>query len=134
MFRMGTRFPARTVLLLFGLGGAGIAIGAGHAGMAAAGPVRCEIRVDSTDGMTSLEGVVHADKAVSGSYQFRVKSSGASGRSNLDQGGDFTAGPGNPATLGSITLDTRGARYDASLTVTLNGKTIECADRTGGAI
>lgn len=133
MFRMATRFPARTVLLLFGLGAAGIAIGAGHAGTAA-GPVRCEIRADSTNGMTSLEGVVHADKAVSGSYQFRVKSSGASGRANLDQGGDFTAGPGNAATLGSITLDTRGARYDASLTVTLNGKTIECADRTGGAI
>jgi len=133
MFRKGTRFPAGTVLLLFGLGAAGIAIGAGQAGTAA-GPVRCEIRVDSTNGTTRLEGVVHADKAVSGSYRLRVNSSGASGRSNIDQGGDFTAGPGNPAMLGSVALDAPGARLDASLTITVNGKTIECADQTHGAI
>lgn len=133
MFSKATRFTARTVPLLFGLGAAAIGIGAGHAGTAP-GPVRCEIRADLTGGTTSLEGVVHADKAVSGSYRFRVESAGASGRSNIDQGGDFTAGPGNPATLGSIMLDTRGARYDASLTVTVEGKTIECADHIGGAI
>lgn len=133
MFRKGTRFPARTVLLLFGLGAAGIAIGAGDPGKAAE-PVRCEIRAHSTDGRTSLEGVVQADKAVSGSYRLRVKSSGTSGSSNIDQGGDFTAGPGNPATLGTVMLDTLGARFDASLTITVDGKTIECADQTDSAI
>lgn len=132
MFTMGTHFPARMVPLLFGLGVAGIAVAAGNAG-AAAGPVRCEIRADASDGMTSLEGVVHADKAVSGSYRFRVESFGASGRSDIDQGGDFTAEPGRPATLGSVMLDSRGGRYDASLTVTLEGRTIECADPISGA-
>ncbi|WP_353646775.1 curli-like amyloid fiber formation chaperone CsgH [Mesorhizobium sp. WSM2239] len=126
-------FPARAAPLLLGLGAAAIAAGAGQAGSESE-PVRCEIRAETSGGMTTLEGVVRADKAVSGSYRFRVKSSGASGSSNIDQGGAFTAAPASPETLGSVMLGSRGARYDASLTVTVNGKKIECSDRVGGAI
>jgi hypothetical protein len=125
------RLGARMGLLFVGLGLAGIATaGTGTPTGPAIDPVRCEIRTDTSNGMTSLDGMVHADRVVSGSYRFRVKSTGASGKSDIDQGGDFTAGPGNPAVLGSIMLDGAAARYDASLTVTVDHETIEC--RGGG--
>lgn len=132
MFR-AKGFPVRAAPLLLSLGAVAIAAGAGEAGSKSE-PVSCEIRAETSGGMTTLEGVLRADKAVSGSYRFRVKSSGTSGNSDIDQGGEFTAAPGSRETLGSVMLGSRGARYDASLAVTVNGKTIECSDRVGGAI
>jgi hypothetical protein len=128
------RISARAVPLLIGLGAAGLAIGAGHAGSASGEPVRCEIQASSTSGMIALAGVVHADVEVSGSYRFRVASAGGAGGSNIQQGGNFTAGPDGAVTLGNVMLGGQGAVYDATLEIISGGKTVECAERVGGAI
>jgi len=97
------------------------------------GPVRCEIRVTPEGGMVSLEALAHADRNVSGTYSFHVESAGRSGGTNVEQGGPFSAAPGKPATLGAVTLEAKGAVFDARLEVTVDGKSIGCAERVGGA-
>jgi curli production assembly/transport CsgH protein len=96
-------------------------------------PVRCEIRVMPEGDMVSLEALAHADRNVSGTYSFHVESTGQTGGTNIEQGGAFSAAPGSPATLGAVTLDPKGAVYDARLEVTVDGKSIGCADQIGGA-
>ena len=122
------RFTALAVPALLGLGLMGAAMSAGQAGTGD-GPVRCEIQTSATNGMIALEGMVYADAAISGSYKFRVVSAGGGGRSNIQQGGAFTAGPGGAVSLGRVMLGGAGASYDASLSITSNGATIECAER-----
>ena len=97
------------------------------------GPVRCEIRATPESGMVSLEALAHADRNVSGTYSFHVESAGRSGGTNIEQGGAFSAAPGKPATLGVVTLGAKGAVYDARLEMTVDGKSIGCAERVGGA-
>ncbi len=128
MFRSGKGFPKTLVPMFLGLGMAGIAVGGCHAGSPSE-LVQCEISANTSGGMTSLKGVVHADKTVHGSYRLRIKSSGASGSSNIEQGGEFTAGPGSPATLGTVTLS--GPRLDADLIVNVGGRAIACTDHVG---
>jgi len=97
------------------------------------GPVRCEIRVTPEGGMVSLEALAHADRNVIGTYSFHVRSAGRAGGTVIEQGGAFSAAPGRPATLGTVTLDAKSAIYDAKLEVTVDGKSVGCADRIGGA-
>ncbi len=97
------------------------------------GPVRCEIHFTPDGDMVSLEALAYADRKVSGTYSFHVESAGQTGGTNIEQGGAFSAAPGRPATLGAVTLDAKGAVYDASLEVTVDGKSIGCTDRIGGA-
>ncbi|UVK57432.1 hypothetical protein DBIPINDM_008392 (plasmid) [Mesorhizobium sp. AR02] len=97
------------------------------------GPVHCEIRVTPEGDMVSLEALARADRKVSGTYSFHVGSVGRSGGTNIEQGGAFSAAPGKPATLGAVTLDAKGAVYDTKLEVTVDGKSIGCAERVGGA-
>lgn len=127
-----TKFPRRfakgLVPVLIGLGLAGAADGAGRAD-AAAEPLRCEIRETAVNGMVALEARVRSDVAASGSYSFRVTSAGGGGRSDISQGGAFTAGPGEPATLGQVMLGQRGATFDARLEVTSGGRSIACSER-----
>ena len=89
---------------------------------------RCEIRVTQHAGTMSLKGVYHADAATTGSYGFQVASSGGGGNSRINQGGGFDARAGEEITLGTVTLGAN-TRYDASLTVTAGGETLECAER-----
>lgn len=121
---------ARTALVpaLIGIGLAGAAVGTDQAG-ATSQPLSCEIREISTNGMVALEALVRADAPVSGSYSFKVVSAGGGGRSNISQGGEFSAAPGAPATLGTVTLGQRGATFDAQLEVTSGGKRISCSER-----
>lgn len=119
----------RTLPLLVGLSAAGFAIGASTTASKAA-PLHCEIQADSTNGMMVLQGVVHTDTALSGSYRFRVTGAAA----NISQGGAFTAAPGQPATLGNVMLGNNGTPYDISLEVNADGVTILCDERVGGAI
>jgi hypothetical protein len=96
-------------------------------------PVRCEIRATPEGGMVSLEALAHADRNVSGTYSFHVESAGRTGGTNIEQGGAFSAAPGKPATLGTVTLDAKGTVFNAKLEVTVDGKSIGCAERVGGA-
>ncbi|MER8464881.1 curli-like amyloid fiber formation chaperone CsgH [Mesorhizobium sp. M1396] len=97
------------------------------------GPVRCEIRATSEGGMISLEALAHADKSVSGTYSFYVESAARTGGTNIKQDGAFSTAPGKPATLSAVTLDAKGGVYDARLELTVDGKSISCAERLGGA-
>ncbi|UVK41990.1 hypothetical protein BPNPMPFG_003615 [Mesorhizobium sp. AR07] len=96
-------------------------------------PVRCEIRATPESGMVSLEALAHANRNLSGTYSFHVESTGRSGGTNIEQGGAFSAAPGKPATLSAVTLDAKAAVYDAKLEVTVDGKSVGCTERVGGA-
>ena len=110
-----------------------VVVGAGQAGTAGA-PAHCEIEASPVNGMVALQGVVHTDAGTSGSYKFHVTSAGGSGNTNIQQGGSFTAGRDGAARLGKVTLGNTGAIYEATLRITANGKSFQCAERVGGAI
>ena len=133
MFDRSNRFQLAAASLLLGLGVAGFAMAGGQTDSSAE-PVRCEILANAANGMIELEGVLHTDAAISGSYTFRVVSSGGAGSSNVQQGGAFSAGPDEAATLGTVMLGNSGGTYKATLEVIANGKTIACTERIGGAI
>lgn len=99
-------------------------------GAAHSGPVRCEVQTTTKGSMTTLEGVVHSDKPVSGSYIFRVESVGGSGSSNIRQGGDFSASPSAPAKLGQVTLGGSGSIFEATLEVDTPEGRLKCSART----
>lgn len=82
-------------------------------------------------GMVKLDALVHADKAVSGSYTFRIEKTGGGGSSTINQGGDFDAKAGQTATLSTVSLGGKGAQYKATLDVTIGGKTVSCTKQTG---
>ncbi len=141
MFYNPRRVAARVSVLILSVGAIGAALGAASpaatvdpADPGTHAPVRCVINAGTSGGMIALEGVVAADVAASGSYAFKVKNAGAGGSANISQGGDFAIGAGEQATLGQVMLGSNGAVYDARLTVTVDGETIECAERVGGAI
>jgi hypothetical protein len=127
------RLSLRAVPLLIGLGAAGLAMGAGTANSSDE-PLRCEIQADSSNGMITLQGVIHSDVPLSGSYRFKVASAGGAGNTNMSQGGGFTAAPGETVMLGKVMLGNAGAIYDATLEVESDGMAVECEERVGGAI
>ncbi|HWU64777.1 MAG TPA: curli-like amyloid fiber formation chaperone CsgH [Ensifer sp.] len=95
-------------------------------------PGFCDIGATSAGGgMVKLDALVHADRAVSGSYTFRVEKTGGGGSSTINQGGDFDAKAGQTATLSSVSLGSKGAQYRATLDVTFGGKTVSCTKETG---
>lgn len=117
------------------LAAAGIGLGAAgaFAGQAGSddGPVRCEIEETAAGGMTTLEAVIHADRAVAGSYAFSVEGGGGSNSATINQGGDFEVEPDEPAVVGTVSLG--NGVYDATLEVTVDGETLTCSERSGGA-
>jgi hypothetical protein len=104
------------------------------AGPTASQPLRCEIQVQEHGTSVALQGVVFAKTAVEGSYRLRVTKSGGAGSSDINQSGDFSAGPGEPGRLGTVTLGGDAGSYVAKLTVTWHGGSIECTERVGGTL
>lgn len=102
-----------------------------NSGQAHSNETRCEIVTETSGGMVTLQGVVHAEAPLSGSYTFRVESAGGGGGSNIRQGGSFSAAPGQPAKLGKVTLGGGGAVYDATLGVDTNAGRFTCHERAG---
>ena len=103
------------------------------AGMANAGstpPSRlCEIKVTPQAGRVSLEAVARAERSLSGTYTLRIEQTGGSGNSSISQGGAFEVSADQDTSLGSVTLASRGSRYQAVLDVTLGGKSDRCTER-----
>jgi curli production assembly/transport CsgH protein len=97
-------------------------------------PVRCEIQAIPDNGGIILEGVVHAEMQIKGSYRFQVVTTSRAGNSNVSQGGYFSVGPDDPITLGKVMVGNRNAAYDVNLEVTTDGETIECVRRIDGVI
>ncbi len=124
--------PSKIASVILGLGIAAAMIGTGQAG-SSSGPLRCEIETVKQGAMVSLAGMVHADAPLGGSYRFKVASAGGGGGTNISQGGNFSAGPGAPATLGRVSLGGNSI-YDATLEVTADGVTVACEERVGGAL
>lgn len=131
MLFKGMLFKGRNfAALAVGAGIVAAGLGSGQAG-ATAEPLRCEIRATKASGMITLAGIVHADSRIDGSYSFRVAGGGSGGRTDISQGGEFTAGPGQAETLGQVMLGGSGAVFDASLDVTAGGRTWRCSERVG---
>lgn len=118
MTQMHKRLTAGVILI-----GAGLA--AAMMPAAASGPLSCDIRTGTSGGMISLDGVVASDAAASGSYNFRV----VGGGTDIEQGGDFSAGAGKATTLGQVMLGK--GKYKVDLKVTSKGKTVSCSKRVG---
>ncbi|HUH76127.1 MAG TPA: curli-like amyloid fiber formation chaperone CsgH [Devosia sp.] len=117
----GKQFSICAALIVAGLGAAFSAASASQAGSQ---PVQCEIATKkSSGGMTVIEGLVHAPKAISGTYRMKISGPGT----NISQGGDFDASAGKPAVLSSIMLSGSGQRI--SLDVTADGHTASCSKR-----
>lgn len=142
-----TNSPKRLpTALIVGLAALAIGIGAVNASSTPAdpaadplaatdtGPVRCAFQVVPGNGSLSIEAVVRADIAVNGSYQLHVSGSGSGGSANIRQGGNFAAGPDGDVTLGRVMLGNNGGSYDARLSISANGTTIECAGRIPNVI
>lgn len=117
-----------------------VVLGLGALGVAAVaadqndnGAIRCEIHEKTTRSGVALEGVVKTKTDVAGSYRFKISASGGAGSSDINQSGDFTAGPNAESSLGYVMLG-GGGIYDARLDVTIDGRTIRCSKRIGGSL
>ncbi|PDS99405.1 hypothetical protein CO659_00965 [Rhizobium sp. S9] len=92
----------------------------------------CEIKATPGAGMVRLDALVHADKHVGGTYTFHVEKVGNGGGSTINQSGDFDAVEGHAAMLGSVSLDSKGAKYKATLDVVVGDESFGCVKQIGG--
>ncbi|MEZ2126296.1 MULTISPECIES: curli-like amyloid fiber formation chaperone CsgH [unclassified Sinorhizobium] len=92
----------------------------------------CEIKATPGAGMVRLDALVHADKHVGGTYTFHVEKAGDGGSSTINQSGDFDAIGGHAAILGSVSLDSKGTKYKATLDVVIGDKSFSCTKQIGG--
>jgi len=125
---LSTRRLALALLL------AGTAAGAVSGGPALAAPARnearCELRVERAGGGVALTALAHADAPVSGRYALRVSGAGT----DIRQGGSFSAAPGRPATLGTVSLGSRQLAARAALDLTVDGRTLTCRSGAAGGL
>lgn len=126
--RMDIRFLALALMGTVAVGAAAFAGTGDTAAPESANGVACEIVTETANGMVSIEPVVYGTPAATGSYSFRVASSGAGGRSNVSQGGSFSIPSSGAVTVGRVALGAGGS-YDAELTVDVAGATMTCEER-----
>lgn len=121
-FNLPLRLLAVPVLL--GLGLVGVAANSGQATIA--DPLLCGVKATNNGNMIALQAAYTSDVAVSGSYQFKVTSSGPGGNSNISQGGQFTAAAHESLTLGQVSIND-GSNYQVVFTVSANGVDLDCS-------
>ncbi len=85
-------------------------------------PFACEIAVDESGLGTQFLGRLQASEAVTGRYDLSLAGRGT----NIRQAGAFAARAGETVTLGQAMLSGPASRYDADLTITVNGATYRC--------
>jgi hypothetical protein len=100
-------------------------VGASASGGNADGPVQCRIEAKTDGGMIAFRGTLQADTDITGSYTFRIGSSGNGNSTNIRQGGNFSARAGEEIHLGQAALSA-GGQYDVNFEVTANGQTYRC--------
>ena len=71
---------------------------------------------------------------MSGSYRLQVRKRGGGGGATIDQSGGFTAEPGRPAELGTVSMGGDGGVYEARLSVDVGGRVTVCTERIGGSL
>lgn len=123
----------KSVLTLALVAAAGLATAgvAATSTVAASDGVRCEIAVKEYAGRVTLEGYVEAASSISGSYELLVSKASGGGRSNISQGGKFSAAAGARTALGNVVLGGDGGSYSAKLKVNWDGKTASCESGRG---
>jgi hypothetical protein len=88
----------------------------------------CDIEVKRTSHGIRITPVVHADRAMAGEYSLMITKSGASGSSDINQGGPFDAARNEEIALSASEFSLeRGDRYRAVLKVRSGGREI-CRD------
>ncbi|MBZ5761910.1 MULTISPECIES: curli-like amyloid fiber formation chaperone CsgH [Rhizobium] len=93
----------------------------------------CRIEVSPGAGVVKLDARVDVDKHVSGTYTFRVEKTGNGGISTTNQSGDFDATVGHPTILSSVSLETGGIKYKATLDVLIGDKSFSCSKQIPGS-
>lgn len=127
--------PRRLLPAAVLLAGAGLAAGCAVSATAPIASTRspaafaCALDMDQSGRMVAYQGRLQASEAVSGSYSLTV----AGGGTNIAQVGPFSARPGETVTLGQATLAGPPGRYDADLSITVNGTTVNCASNPGSS-
>lgn len=88
----------------------------------------CDIDVARTANGVRITPIVRADRTLNGEYSLKITKTGASGSSDINQGGPFDAARGERVSLGvsEFSLE-RGDHYRAVLKVRANGREI-CRD------
>lgn len=90
----------------------------------------CDIDIDRTSNGIRVTPIIRADKSLSGQYTLVITKSGASGSSDISQGGPFDAARGERVRLGASEFSMeRGAKFRAVLKVRAGGREI-CRDIT----
>lgn len=89
----------------------------------AAAPLACEITAQQNGHMVNFQGRVMANESLSGTYSLTLSGSGTS----IRQGGAFTARAGETVTVGQANLSGSADRYNATMTLSVNGGTYNCA-------
>lgn len=125
--RRRTTLPAALAALALAAVGTAGAHATGQSA-APAEPVVCEIAVTELRGAVSFEARVVAEQATAGTYRLAISRAGSGNRAMIQQSGDFRAGPGRPAILGSATLGGDPAAYRAELEVRADGRRLSCSE------
>lgn len=85
--------------------------------------LRCALVQSSSGGTLRLSGEVYGHPPLAGNYEFIVRKTSQGGTSNVRQGGEFSAGAGEAASVGQFgTNDQPGSTYALSLVVTIAGE------------
>ncbi|MGR3639020.1 curli-like amyloid fiber formation chaperone CsgH [Alterinioella nitratireducens] len=120
ILNLRTALPAAVILA--GLGIAAVS-NATTTTAAATAPLACDIAVDQTGAMVHFQGRVQAHEAMTGTYALTLSGGGT----NIRQGGAFSAREGEIVTLGQANLSGDPSRYDATMVLSVNGATYNCA-------
>lgn len=97
-------------------------------------PLKCQISVSNSGDGVTLKGIVFSSQQSHGEYRLSVKKSGSGGSADINQSGEFEAGPNVPTELGVVSLGLNGGSYVAKLRISTDGETTECTERVGGSL
>ncbi len=109
---------------ILALGGAAVAANANSGSNS--DRLTCGINKVAEGRMMSIEGVLQSPQAMAGDYRFALKSSGASGSSNISQGGAFSATADTKLSLGKVMINA-GSNIEVDFTITSGGKKFDCS-------
>jgi len=85
----------------------------------------CDIDIDRTSNGIRVTPIIRADKSMAGEYSLVITKSGASGSSDISQGGPFDAARGERVRLSASAFSIeRGAKFRAVLKVRAGGREI----------
>lgn len=90
----------------------------------------CEVAVERNGGSLAISAVYNAQESVTGSYRFAVSSVGGAGRTNINQGGGFSARAGESVTIGQVNV-AGSSTYDVTLDIDAGGERYTCGGRYG---